>query len=131
MSHFSTIKTQIQSLTLLKQALSDLGYEFTESQSFVKVRGYQGLEVQAQLSIHVSKKYDVGVVVTNKGIEFVADWWGVETTRGVTQEQFVQHVIQRYAYHAVKEKCEKMGFTLDVEEEKEDQAIYVRLAKWQ
>ncbi len=131
MSHFSTIQTQIKSLVTLKKALADLGYQFTESSAYCKVRGYQGLEAQAQLSIHVSKKYDVGVVVTNKGIEFVADWWGVETTRGVTQEQFVQQVIQRYAYHKVKEKCEKLGFTLDMEEEKEDQALYVRLTKWQ
>ncbi len=131
MSHFSKIKTQIKNLNALKKALVDLGYEFTESQSFVKVRGYQGLEAQAQISIHVSKKYDVGVVVTNKGIEFIADWWGVETTRGLNQEQFVQQVIQRYAYHVVKEKAEKMGFTLDMEEEKEDQQLFVRLTKWQ
>ncbi|MBM4321400.1 MAG: DUF1257 domain-containing protein [Deltaproteobacteria bacterium] len=131
MSHFSTIKTQIKCLNTLKKALVDLGYEFTESQAFVKVRGYQGVETQALLSIHVSKKYDVGVVVTNKGIEFIADWWGVETTRGLTQEQFVQQVLQRYAYHKIKAECEKMGFTLDTEEEKEDQALYVRLTKWQ
>ena len=95
------------------------------------MRGYQGVEAQALISIHVSKKYDVGVVVTNKGIEFIADWWGVETTRGLTQEAFVQQVLQRYAYHKIKTECEKMGFTLDTEEEKEDQALYVRLTKWQ
>ena len=131
MSHFSTIKTKIKCLTTLKMALADLGYEYTESQAFVRVRGYQDQEMQAQISIHVSKKFDVGVVVTNKGLEFVADWWGVETSRGVTQEQFIQQVIQRYAYHKVKEQCERMGFTLDTEEEKEDQALYVRLTKWQ
>jgi len=130
MSHFSTIRSQITCLVTLKKALADLGYEFSEGHGSVRVRGHESQETVAQLSIHVSKKYDVGVVVTNKGLEFIADWWGVETTRGVTQEQFIQRVTQRYAYHKVKTECERMGFTLDLEEETEDQALYVRLTKW-
>ena len=130
MSHFSTIKTQIKCLTTLKKALADLGYEFTESEQFVAVRGYLGQATQAVLSIHASKKFDVGVVVTAKGIEFVADWWGVETTRGLTQEQFVQQVIQRYAFHKIRSECEKLGFTLDTEQEQEDQTLYVTLTRW-
>ena len=130
MSHFSTIKTQIRCLTTLKKALADLGYEFTESEQFVAVRGYLGQETQAVLSIHVSKKFDVGVVVTSKGIEFVADWWGVETTRGLTQERFVQQIVQRYAYHKICAECAKLGFTLQDEEEQEAAVLHVTLARW-
>lgn len=131
MSHFTKVKTKIKSLVHLKAALKDLGYELVESEQGVEVRGYLGQKELADMSIKVSKTYDVGVKKTVDGYEFVADWWGVETTRGVTQEEFVKTVTQRYAYHKVLSEVAQKGYTIETEEVKQDQTISITVRKWQ
>jgi hypothetical protein len=132
-SHFTTVQTKIRDLVCLKAALADLNLAFTEAEAGqqVVVRGYQGQTQDAQMSIRASKTYDVGVVVTEQGVELVADWWGVETTLGQTQEEFTRLVTQRYAYHKVKKEVEARGYKLDmVEEEQAAQTITVKVSKW-
>ncbi len=133
MSHFTSVKTKIKDLTCLVRALKDLGYEHTvaENEQQVRVRGYQGETTEAKLSIHASKTYDIGVKITADGTyEFVADWWGVETTRGVTEEEFIQKLTQRYSYHKVMEEIKKKGFTIEQEETSQDQTIQIRVRTW-
>jgi hypothetical protein len=131
MSHFTTVATKIKDLVCLKAALKDLGYEFSEAEQGVEVRGYLGQKELAELSIHASKTYDVGVKKTAEGYEFVADWWGVETTRGVTQEEFVKAVTQRYAYHKVLSEVAKQGYTIETDEVRSDKTIAITVRKWQ
>ena len=132
MSHFTAVKTTIKDLTCLIRALKDLNYEFTEAtaEQLVRVRGYQGQTTDALLSIHASKTYDIGVKQTAEGFEFVADWWGVETTRGVNEEEFIQKVTQRYSYHKVMDEIKKRGFTIESEEVNEEEQIQVRVRTW-
>ncbi|MBM4387782.1 MAG: DUF1257 domain-containing protein [Deltaproteobacteria bacterium] len=132
MSHFTTVQTEIHDVVCLKQALHDLGYKFTEANvnEEVHVRGYMGQKTKADMVIHVSKSYDVGVKVTKKGVKFIADWWGVETTRGLTEKEFVNQVTQRYAYHKVKQALQKKNYTLAEEEVTEDQAIHIKIKRW-
>ena len=132
MSHFTNVQTRIRDLVCLKDALTDLGYTFNEAQAGqqVVVRGYQGQTMEAAMSIKASKTYDIGVVVTEEGVEFVADWWGVETTKGVTQEEFVRLLTQRYAYHKVKTEVEKRGYQLDMEEVDAEGGIELKVSKW-
>ncbi|MEZ4463243.1 MAG: DUF1257 domain-containing protein [bacterium] len=130
MSHFTTVQTKIKDLVALKAALKDLGYTFTEAEQGVQVRGWLGQKETAEISIQVSKTYDVGVKATAEGYEFVADWWGVETTKGVTQEQFVKAVTQRYAYHKVLSEVARQGFTIETDEVKEDQTIALTVRRW-
>jgi hypothetical protein len=129
-SHFTTVETKIKDLVALKAALKDLGYEFAESEVGVEVRGYLGQKDKAEMSIRASKTYDVGVKATAQGYEFVADWWGVETTRGVTQEEFVRTVTQRYAYHKVLSEVAKRGYSIEMDEVNEDQTISIKVRKW-
>ena len=134
MSHFTSVKTKIKDLVCLVRALKDLGYNHTEAtnEQQVHVRGYQGEKTEAELSIHASKTYDIGVKLTADGTyAFVADWWGVETTRGVTEEQFIKAVTQRYSYHKVMEEIKKRGYTIETEETNEENAIQVRVRTWQ
>ena len=130
MSHFTTVETKIKDLVCLKAALKDLGYAFEESEVGVEVKGYLGQKELAPLSIKASKTYDVGVKQTATGYEFVADWWGVETTRGVTQEEFVKTVTQRYAYHKVLSEVAKQGYTIETDEVQADQTISITVRKW-
>lgn len=131
MSHFTTVETKIKDLVALKAALKDLGYTFTEAEQGVEVRGWLGQKETAELSIHASKQYDVGVKATANGYEFVADWWGVESGRGITQEQFVKQVTQRYAYHKVLSEVAKQGFTIETDEVSEDKTISLTVRRWQ
>ena len=132
MSHFTTVQTKIKDLVLLKRVLKELGFVFEEAKEgqLLTVKGYQGRKTKAEMVIHVSQQYDIGVKVTAKGIQFVADWWGVETTAGITEKEFVQKVTQRYSYYKVLEELRKKGYTLEEEETKEDQTIHIKLRKW-
>ncbi len=131
MSHFTNVQTKIKNLVALKAALKDLGYEFVEDEQGVEVRGYLGQKTKADLCVKASKTYDVGVQATAEGYQFVADWWGVETTRGVTQEEFVKTVTQRYAYHVVMSEIARQGYTIETDEVKQDQTISITVRKWQ
>ncbi len=130
MSHFTTVQTQIKDLVALKAALKDLNYAFTEAEQGVEVRGYLGAKERAGISIHASKTYDIGLKQTTTGYEFVADWWGVEITRGVTEEAFVKAVTQRYAYHKVKNELTARGYSFETDEVKSDQTISLKVRKW-
>ena len=131
MSHFTNVQTKIKNLVALKAALKDLGYEFVEGEQGVEVRGYLGQKELADISIKASKTYDIGVKNTAEGYVFMADWWGVKTTRGVTQEQFVKTVTQRYAYHVVMSEIARQGYTIETDEVNTDQTISITVRKWQ
>ena len=132
MSHFTTVETQIKDLTLLKRILKELNFVFEEAKQGQKlmVKGYQGHKTEADMVIRVSKSYDIGVRVTAKGVRFVADWWGVETTAGIDEKEFTQKVVQQYSYYKVIEELRKKGYTLEEEETKEDRTIHIKLRKW-
>ena len=133
MSHFTSVKTKIRDLVCLKRALKDLNYTFTEAEEgqTVTVKGYPGDTMEALLSIHASRTYDIGVQLTTEGtFEFVADWWGVETTRGVDEETFIKALTQRYSYHKVLEEVRKKGYTIEQEETREDDTIQLRVRTW-
>lgn len=132
MSHFTSVETKIKDLIALEKALQDLGYSFTKAEAGlqVQVNGYQGQKLDAEMSIHASKSYDIGVKVTENGVQFVADWWGVETTRGVAEKDFIQQIKQRYAYHKVMAEIKKKGYTMQEEEQTEDNQIRIRVRSW-
>ena len=133
MSHFTSVKTKIRDLVCLKRALEDLNYAYSEAAQgqTVTVKGYQGDTMEAVLSIHASRTYDIGVQLAADGTyEFVADWWGVETTRGVEEETFINTLTQRYSYHKVIEEVRKKGYTIETEENKEDDTIQLRVRTW-
>lgn len=131
MSHFTTVKTQIKDIVLLKQVLKDLNYQFTEAkvEQKVHVRGYLHQQAEADIVIHASKSYDIGVDVDEEGVSFVADWWGVETTRGVSEDEFMKEVTRRYSYLKVMQELRKKGYTY--EETQEKQKIHLKVTTWQ
>ncbi len=133
MSHFTTVETKIKDLLMLKRALKDLNIQFSEQTEEQKcyVKGYQGQTTDAKMSIHISKSYDIGVKVdANGNVGFVADWWGVETTKGWSEEEFLQKVTRKYSYHKVMQEVEDRGYTLETEEVKEDETIQIRVRTW-
>jgi hypothetical protein len=125
MSHFTTIKTKIVEKEYLKEALSELGHNYQEEN--VNIRGYQGIQTPVAIKIPTQNSgYDIGFRQSNNAYEIVADWWGI---KDIKQDQFLQQVSQRYAYHAAKAKLEEQGFFLVSEEAQEGERIHLVLRR--
>ena len=130
MSHFTKVKTQIQDLVCLKKALYQLGWKYKHDENGVTVRGWKGATMQAELSIDMGK-YDVAVVkAENGGYELVADWWGIETTRGATEAEIAKDINAKYAYQKVVAAVEEAGYTIDENAVQKDGTVKLNVSKW-
>jgi len=132
MSHFTKCALKMTNLAAIKKALADLQYKFTEAEQgqSVTVRGYRGDTLKAAISVDMGR-YDVGVVDNGNGtFDITADWWGVETTKGVSEEEFKHQLSQRYQYHNVKQACEEKGYSVEEEVNEEDGSIRLVVSKW-
>ncbi len=131
MSHFTKCALKMTNLAAIKKALADMQLKFTEAteNQTTSVRGYRGDSLQAAISIDMGR-YDIGVVETDGTYELTADWWGVETTKGVSEEEFQHALSQRYQYHNVKQACEEKGYALEEELNEEDGSIRLVVRKW-
>jgi hypothetical protein len=133
MSHFTKCDLKITNLVALKRALEDLKWKFSEAQAeqSATVRGWKGQKLSAEISIDMGK-YDVGVVKNADGtFDLVADWWGVETTNGITEKEFSEQLNQRYAYQRVVMACEQQGYTMEEQKDEEDGSIKLVMKKWE
>ncbi len=134
MSHFTTVQTKINNLLRLELVLKELGFAYTKAEEgeLVHVKGYLGQKTQAKMVIHASKSYEIGVNVDAEtgNVTFVADWEFVEMTAGYSQDEFTRKVVQRYAYHTVKEEVTKRGYTLEEEKVDEKQQIHIKVSSW-
>lgn len=134
MSHFTTVQTKINNILRLELVLKELGMNYTRAAEHetVKVKGYLGQTTEAQLVIHASKTYEIGVNINAEtgNVTFVADWEFVEMTAGYNQEEFTRKVVQRYAYHTVKEEVTKRGYTLEEETTDDKNHIHIKVSSW-
>ena len=132
MSHFTKCALKMTNLIALRKALEDLKLQFTEAEANqgVTVRGYRGDSLKAAMSINMGR-YDIGILANADGTyEATADWWGVETTHGMSQEEFEHQLGQRYQYNNVKMACEEKGYTVEDEVNEEDGSIRLVVTKW-
>ena len=132
MSHFTKCALKMTNLAAIKKALEDMQLKFNaaEEHASVKVRGYQGDSLQAAISIDMGR-YDIGIVDNKDGTYgAVADWWGVETTKGTSEEEFQTQLNKRYQYHNVKQACEEKGYAVEEELNEEDGSIRLVVRKW-
>jgi len=132
MSHFTKCELKMTNLAAIKAALADLALsaQFAEDNQQVTVRGYRGDTLKAAIKIDMGQ-YDIGVIANEHGTyDLVADWWGVETTKGVSEEEFKHQLSQKYQYHNVKMACEEKGYALEEEVNEEDGSIRLVVRKW-
>ncbi len=114
MSHFSTIRTQMIDKDFLLMAIKDLGFTYEEGQQ--EVRAFGGQKNPVDIRVKLPLSFDIGLRKKGESYEIVADWFGV---RGISQKDFTQRLMQRYAYHAARAKLEQQGFNM-VEEKVEE-----------
>jgi hypothetical protein len=132
MSHFTKCELKMTNLAAIKAALADLAldFQFAEENQQVTVRGYRGDTLKAAIKINMGQ-YDIGVIANEHGTyDLVADWWGVETTKGVSEEEFKHQLSQKYQYHNVKMACEDKGYAVEEEVNEEDGSIRLVVRKW-
>lgn len=132
MSHFTKCELKMTNMTAILRALDDLGYAYqaAEANQTVQARGWRGQMLDAAISVDMGK-YDIGVVASEDGTyDITADWWGVETTKGITEQEFKDKLSQRYAYHNVVMACEGKGYTVEEEVNEEDGSIQLVVRKW-
>jgi hypothetical protein len=132
MSHFTKCELKMTNLEAIRRALEDMELEFqaAEAGQAVTVRGWRGQELDAAMSIDMGK-YDIGVVANAEGTyDLTADWWGVETTKGVSEEEFKNQLSRRYQYHNVLQACEAKGYTVEEEVNEEDGSVQLVVRKW-
>lgn len=132
MSHFTKCDLKLTNLEAIKRALADMELTFAEAEAGqgATVRGYRGQTLEAALSIDMGR-YDVGVARAEDGTyDLVSDWWGVETTKGVTEDEFKDQLYRRYQYHNVKMACEAKGYEVSEEVSEEDGSVRLVVNKW-
>jgi len=131
MSHFTKVATKINDLVALKKALDQLGWKYTHAEEGVVVRGYRGQTMKAEIAIDMGK-YDVGVVKQEDGTySLEADWWGVETTSGLKEEEVAKEVNAKYAYQRVVAAVEEQGYTIDSNAVQADGTVKLSVSKWE
>ena len=130
MSHFTKVATKINDLVALKKALDQLGWKYKQNEQGVEVRGWRGQTTRAEIAIDMGK-YDVGVVKQEDGTYALeADWWGVETTKGLTEAEVVKEVNQKYAYQRVVAAVEEQGYSIDTNQVQADGSVKLSVSKW-
>jgi hypothetical protein len=129
-SHFTKVATKINDLTALRKALDQLGWKYKHDEAGVVVRGYRGQTMKAAIAIDMGK-YDVGVVQQEDGnYSLEADWWGVETTKGLKEEEVVKELNAKYAYQRVVAAVEEQGYTIDQNAVQADGSVKLTVSKW-
>jgi hypothetical protein len=129
-SHFTKVATKVNDLVSLRKALDALGWKYKYSEQGVEVRGWRGQTTKAEIAIDMGK-YDVGVVKQEDGTYALeADWWGVETTRGLKEEEVVKEVNAKYAYQRVVAAVEEQGYTIDQNAVQADGSVKLTVSKW-
>ncbi len=130
MSHFTTVATKINDLVALTRALDKLKLKYTQAEEGVVVKGWRGQTSLAEISIHMGR-YDIGVVKNEDGTYGLqADWWGIETTVGKTEQEMVDELNREYAYQKVVIACENQGYRIEEQQVAEDGTVKLSVSKW-
>ena len=123
MSKFVKVRTQLRDLNLIKHALDDLKFEYQENANFTHL--WSGFRGQVPLVVKV-KHAQFGLRPTSDGdYEIIGDDMQMKLIR-----QEMQHVQQRYAYHAVRQATAEAGFELVEESTGRDQVIRMTVRRW-
>ncbi len=105
MSHFSTLRTKITDVEILKTSLSDLGLTVKTN---ADVRGYNGQHVRAELVAMLDGEYDLGWSRNSDGtFDLIADLWGVAKKHN--QTELINSINQKYAVNKTLADVKQRG----------------------
>ena len=128
MSHFVRVRTQIRERDQLVQALRDLHYQFKVGESLA-VRGYSNNTERAEVTVDTGSKYDIGFKRSAEQYEVIADWWGVEGSTRLRQQNFIQEVNRQYAYNVVLDQAREQNLIVEEEQPLENGDVVIILSE--
>jgi hypothetical protein len=107
MSHFSTLRTKITDVEILKTSLRDLGINIkTEAD----VRGYNGQRLRADIVATLEGDYDLGWSRNADGsFDLIADLWGVAKKHN--QTELINSINQKYAVNRTLNEVRRPGLS--------------------
>lgn len=123
MSHISVMKIAFSDKDLLKEALSDMGYEIIEGEDLRITDGVKTVKVDFLIKVPYTES--IGFRKGKNGWHLTADWFRVNLDR----KEFENRLKQRYAYLSVKKSFEHQGFTISKESKDEAQRIHIVLRR--
>jgi hypothetical protein len=85
-----------------------------------------GDSTTAEYVIPQENGYDLGFRPQGENYELVADFWGAE----IDEQEFVNHISQKYAHKILMKTIETEGFNIETEEILEDGTIRVVVGRW-
>ncbi|MDH4220683.1 MAG: DUF1257 domain-containing protein [Candidatus Aminicenantes bacterium] len=112
MSHFTTVKTEILDLDILKRTISDLGFRMKENDWRI---GHDGKMEDIDLSVRIGTERDLLFKKGGTGKGYVITAVG-ETREREKIRRMIQMIQQEYAYRKVLHETRKRGFSLVQEE---------------
>ena len=114
MSHFSTLRTKITEVEILKASLRDLGIN---TKTEADVRGYNGQRLRgrhdgqrlrADLVAVLEGEYDLGWSRNSDGsFDLIADLWGVAKKHN--QTELINSINQKYAVNKTLAEVKQRG----------------------
>ena len=108
---------------LLRQALTDLGYEIEEGEDLKITDGVKSVKVDFLVRIPYTEP--VGFRKGKNGWQLTADWFRVNLKR----KDFENRLKQQYAYLSVKQSLANQGFEIAEETRDESQRIHLILRR--
>ena len=105
MSHFSTLRTKISDVAVLKTSLRDLGIEVKTD---ADIRGYNGQRIRADVVAVLAGEYDLGWSQNANGTyDLIADLWGVAKKHN--QTELINSINQKYAINKTLNEAKQPG----------------------
>jgi Protein of unknown function (DUF1257)/EVE domain len=106
--HFSTLRTKITDIEILKTTLRDLGINVkTETD----MRGLRGQRVRVDVVAVLEGDCDIGFSLNSDGsFDLIADLWGVAKKHN--QTELINSIYQKYAVNKTLSEVQKRSFTI-------------------
>jgi hypothetical protein len=129
-SHFSQVKTKLRDQTVLKKALTKMGFTVVEGEEGTKVRGYFGDTQAAEFKVLTKTHYDIGFVRDEEGnYSLVGDWELMPRVSGISQEPFLADVKREYARESILQTAAQQGYEVKMQENVEG-TIEMVVVQW-
>ena len=124
MSKFVKVRTELRVLTMIKRALDDLGLKYQEDANYR--HDWSGATHAAELVVKAGMLTSFGLRRNEEGVyEILGDNMGLSS-----QQDTLQQLNQRYAYHKVLNEVGKAGFSLVEETTDRNKAIRLVVRRW-
>ena len=108
MSHFTTIKTQIQDVAALRSACRELSLELVPN---AEARGYYTNKQRGDFVIRLKGPYDIAVNQQPDGtFGLTTDWWDGHAAKEVGQD--FGRLLQLYGVHKATLEAKKKGLSV-------------------